>query len=309
MGNLCGGSGGSPTSSPQDSTSNSPKEKNTNNEESKTPEPTENKNKTSNQNGGSNKNSGTDRENSKSDSNNTSEKVDEEKQEESEEPESPTSPNSVDTTDLNSINASKEQTEAVKKIQKAQREKQAREQAEEDNNWKIFNEIDAQDEAEMLTLAVFLQTLMDHVPGAQSGGVSSKDAIEAEFDEEEERRKSAVLSLDDIQIGEDGELAPKTFPLPKGPITSELADQIVEVLRGGGKLTTKAIQKLLRVNYRDYKSYPNTTHIHISGDEILHVVGDIHGQLADLLHIFDEKGLPSPTNKFLFNGDFVDRGL
>lgn len=32
------------------------------------------------------------------------------------------------------------------------------------------------------------------------------------------------------------------------------------------------------------------------------------GQLADLLHILDGAGLPSPTTKYIFNGDFVDRG-
>merc|ERR1719330_1087192 len=43
--------------------------------------------------------------------------------------------------------------------------------------------------------------------------------------------------------------------------------------------------------------------------ERLIIVGDIHGHLNDLLHIFNTYGEPSETNVFVFNGDFVDRGV
>eukprot|EP00758_Cryptobia_borreli_P011390 Tbor_TRINITY_DN5650_c3_g2::TRINITY_DN5650_c3_g2_i4::g.8998::m.8998/K04460/PPP5C; serine/threonine-protein phosphatase 5 len=38
------------------------------------------------------------------------------------------------------------------------------------------------------------------------------------------------------------------------------------------------------------------------------VVGDLHGQMSDLLHILWECGMPSESTFYVFNGDFVDRG-
>lgn len=38
------------------------------------------------------------------------------------------------------------------------------------------------------------------------------------------------------------------------------------------------------------------------------VVGDVHGQLHDVLFLFREAGYPSRDRIFVFNGDYVDRG-
>lgn len=40
----------------------------------------------------------------------------------------------------------------------------------------------------------------------------------------------------------------------------------------------------------------------------LTLVGDLHGQLPDLLHMLSLSGQPSPTHLYIFNGDMVNRG-
>ncbi|PRQ56892.1 putative protein-serine/threonine phosphatase [Rosa chinensis] len=38
------------------------------------------------------------------------------------------------------------------------------------------------------------------------------------------------------------------------------------------------------------------------------VVGDVHGQLHDVLFLLKDAGYPSENRVFVFNGDYVDRG-
>lgn len=56
------------------------------------------------------------------------------------------------------------------------------------------------------------------------------------------------------------------------------------------------------------RKQPSLVDVNIPDDGKFTVCGDIHGQFYDLLHIFEINGLPSETNPYLFNGDFVDRG-
>jgi diadenosine tetraphosphatase ApaH/serine/threonine PP2A family protein phosphatase len=39
----------------------------------------------------------------------------------------------------------------------------------------------------------------------------------------------------------------------------------------------------------------------------VHIIGDLHGSIADLLHILQRFGLP-PTSRYLFLGDYIDHG-
>lgn len=56
------------------------------------------------------------------------------------------------------------------------------------------------------------------------------------------------------------------------------------------------------------RKQPSLVDVTIPDDAKFTICGDIHGQFYDLMNIFKINGLPSETNPYLFNGDFVDRG-
>lgn len=58
-----------------------------------------------------------------------------------------------------------------------------------------------------------------------------------------------------------------------------------------------------------YLHQPNIQTIDTETNRKITVVGDLHGQLKDLFQIFQLNDIPSPNNIYIFNGDFVDRGM
>jgi hypothetical protein len=48
---------------------------------------------------------------------------------------------------------------------------------------------------------------------------------------------------------------------------------------------------------------PTLTSAYIPSDQSLRVVGDLHGQFADLCKLFEEHWEPGPGNAYLFNGN------
>ena len=98
--------------------------------------------------------------------------------------------------------------------------------------------------------------------------------------------------------------------------------KLLDSFHTGQTLHTKYSLLILNKAIEYLKTIPNVNEISVLDDERqklsvelnedvdfrVNVVGDLHGQFIDLYTIFELNGLPSKSNMYLFNGDFVDRG-
>jgi len=77
-----------------------------------------------------------------------------------------------------------------------------------------------------------------------------------------------------------------------------------EFLSKEGPILRTQVMKIISMGIAVFKKEPNLIKI----PEPVVVVGDIHGQFYDLVHMINKAGDPSNLN-YLFLGDYVDRGI
>lgn len=94
------------------------------------------------------------------------------------------------------------------------------------------------------------------------------------------------------------------------PLRLDTVTKLIDQFRNGILLHRVYVHHILEESekmLRIVHSSPMNA-IDIPAGVTLIVVGDLHGQLEDLLTILDKNGVPSQKMWYLFNGDFVDRG-
>ncbi|KAL6264536.1 hypothetical protein P5V15_004642 [Pogonomyrmex californicus] len=121
---------------------------------------------------------------------------------------------------------------------------------------------------------------------------------------EDKKNIADIINLEDMAI-EDEYTGPK---LVDGNVTLEFMKDLLEWYRNQNKLHRKYAYKILLDVKSWFMAQPSLVDITIPEEKKFTICGDIHGQYYDLLNIFKLNGLPSETNPYLFNGDFVDRG-
>jgi serine/threonine-protein phosphatase 5 len=94
---------------------------------------------------------------------------------------------------------------------------------------------------------------------------------------------------------------------PNG-ITLDFVKELLEHMKKQKRLHKKYTIKLLLMVKEYFEKRQSIEDVTIPEGAKITVCGDIHGQYYDLLNVFDMNGLPSESNMYLWNGDFVDRG-
>ncbi|EZG69140.1 serine/threonine-protein phosphatase [Gregarina niphandrodes] len=85
-------------------------------------------------------------------------------------------------------------------------------------------------------------------------------------------------------------------------------ESVLSFMRGQGILDRAVIRDIILDATSQSERLPNVVPIKVPAEGCVKVCGDVHGQFYDLMTIFEKFGLPNATNRYVFNGDFVDRG-
>lgn len=93
-----------------------------------------------------------------------------------------------------------------------------------------------------------------------------------------------------------------------GKLTPDVLKHLLQYQKDQKNIAKKYAYQIVLDMIALLKDMGTLVDISVPDDGEFTVCGDVHGQYYDLLNIWELNGLPSETNPYLFNGDFVDRG-
>uniref|UniRef100_A0A2K5CQB5 Serine/threonine-protein phosphatase n=1 Tax=Aotus nancymaae TaxID=37293 RepID=A0A2K5CQB5_AOTNA len=162
----------------------------------------------------------------------------------------------------------------------------------------IFQSIEYADEQDQIQLCNFFSFMLENYTRIRKEEIGLNQLAENELDM---RDKQDYVDLIDVPDSYKG-------PRLQFPLTCADIDLLLEAFKRKQILHARYVLEVLFETKKLLKQMPNFTQVQTSPSKEVTVCGDLHGKLDDLFLIFYKNGLPSGSNPYVFNGDFVDRG-
>lgn len=215
----------------------------------------------------------------------------------------------------------KTEGEAATKIQALARGAVTRMKVKDDTLWRVWNELDWKEESELMSTHGQFEELRKRVEARRKGGkadvpaatpaasapaaeeytIPAADVKKPPAKKPEEKKEEKKMERkESLKAAQDDGLT-LTWP-----ITIDFVTSMMDHFKSNKVLDEENVVALLTKIKPLLAALPNVVEVPVNTR--ITVVGDLHGQLDDLFHIFKLCGLPSDRNVYLFNGDFVDRG-
>ncbi|XP_015282593.1 PREDICTED: serine/threonine-protein phosphatase with EF-hands 2 [Gekko japonicus] len=169
--------------------------------------------------------------------------------------------------------------------------------------WRIFQSIEYAGEQDHLKLNHFFDYLVDHFMSSNTKEREFINRVFSESDIPKDPKVEKACNYELIQV-------PLHYAGPRlsFPLSPDHATALLDAFKQEKQLHAHYVLKLFHETLKHLSQLPNISIISTCYNEEITVCGDLHGQLNDLFLIFYKNGLPSPAKRYVFNGDFVDRG-
>ncbi|KAF9222576.1 protein phosphatase 5 [Gyrodon lividus] len=109
---------------------------------------------------------------------------------------------------------------------------------------------------------------------------------------------------------ESGYAGPKLNKTEDGKytITHAFILEMIDWFKQGQKLPRRYAWEIVLGAHAHFIKEDSLVNLDLQDGETCDVIGDVHGQFYDLLHLYSLTGPPKPDHCLLMNGDLVDRG-
>ncbi|KAI6046039.1 phosphoprotein phosphatase [Pisolithus marmoratus] len=141
------------------------------------------------------------------------------------------------------------------------------------------------------------------------GTIEFEKAIEMEEEKNAVERCLEIIGEGNCDVERDY-TGPKMQKSEDGKytITQGFITQMIDWFKQGKKITRRFAWEIILGAYAHFSKEESLVQINLDEGETCDVIGDVHGQFYDLLHLYSLTGAPKADHYLLMNGDLVDRG-